>query len=37
MIANPSMKIMHDEFDTFVRKLMVMSTPPTMEEVSRLL
>jgi hypothetical protein len=36
MIANPSMKIMHDEFDAFVRQLMLMSTPPTMDEVSRL-
>jgi len=36
MIANPSMKIMHDEFDTFVRQLMVMPTPPTTVELSRL-
>ena len=36
MIANPSMKIMHDEFDSFVRKLLVMPTPPTMAALSRL-
>ena len=35
MIANPSMKIMHDEFDTFVRKLMGMQAPPAMGELSR--
>jgi hypothetical protein len=28
MIANPSMKIMHDEFDTFVRRLTDMPSPP---------
>jgi hypothetical protein len=28
MIENPSMKIMHDEFDTFVRRLSEMPTPP---------
>jgi len=28
MIDNPSMKIMHDEFDTFVRKLIDMPAPP---------
>jgi len=35
MIANPSMKIMHDEFDAFVRKLMVLPAPPAMGELSR--
>ena len=29
MIANPSMKIMHDEFDTFVRRLTDMPAPPS--------
>ena len=28
MINNPSMKIMHDEFDAFVRKLATSPTPP---------
>lgn len=28
MIGNPSMKIMHDEFDTFVRRLTDMPLPP---------
>lgn len=28
MIANPSMKIMHDEFDAFVRRLSEMPSPP---------
>lgn len=28
MIHNPSMKIMHDEFDVFVRKLIEMPVPP---------
>src|SRR6266550_9038198 len=28
MIENPSMKIMHDEFDMFVRRLIDMPTPP---------
>ena len=28
MIANPSMKIMHDEFDAFVRRLSMMPSPP---------
>jgi hypothetical protein len=28
MIDNPSMKIMHDEFDVFVRRLIVMPAPP---------
>jgi hypothetical protein len=31
MIENPSMKIMHDEFDMFVRRLIDMPTPPTAE------
>jgi hypothetical protein len=35
MMANPSMKIMHDNFDEFVRKLIEMRVPPTMAEVSR--
>lgn len=35
MIDNPSMKIMHDEFDTFVRKLMRMPSPPPTGEYSR--
>lgn len=35
MMANPSMKIMHDNFDVFVRKLIEMPVPPTMAEVSR--
>jgi hypothetical protein len=35
MMANPSMKIMHDEFDTFVRALINMPTAPTIAEVSR--
>jgi hypothetical protein len=35
MMANPSMKIMHDNFDTFVRRLIEMPSPPTMAEVSR--
>jgi hypothetical protein len=35
MIANPSMKIMHDEFDTFVRRLMEMPSPPPTGEFSR--
>ena len=29
MIANPAMKIMHDEFDAFVRRLMQMPAPPS--------
>ena len=29
MIANPSMKIMHDEFDAFVRRLTDMPSPPS--------
>jgi hypothetical protein len=29
MIANPSMKIMHDEFDAFVRALTEMPSPPS--------
>jgi len=29
MINNPSMKIMHDEFDVFVRRLAESPTPPT--------
>ena len=29
MIANPAMKIMHDEFDTFVRRLTEMPSPPS--------
>jgi len=29
MIANPSMKIMHDEFDAFVRRLSDMPSPPS--------
>jgi hypothetical protein len=28
MINNPAMKIMHDEFDTFVRRLATMPSPP---------
>jgi hypothetical protein len=28
MIANPAMKIMHDEFDAFVRRLIEMPAPP---------
>jgi hypothetical protein len=28
MIRNPAMKIMHDEFDLFVRKLVASPTPP---------
>jgi hypothetical protein len=28
MIDNPSMKIMHDEFDLFVRRLINMPAPP---------
>jgi hypothetical protein len=28
MLENPSMKIMHDEFDTFVRRLTEMPKPP---------
>src|SRR5512143_93135 len=28
MIQNPSMKIMHDEFDTYVRRLIDMPAPP---------
>jgi len=28
MINNPAMKIMHDEFDTFVRRLIEMPAPP---------
>jgi len=28
MMENPAMKIMHDEFDTFVRQLMKMAKPP---------
>jgi hypothetical protein len=28
MIDNPSMKIMHDEFDMFVRRLIDMPAPP---------
>ena len=28
MIDNPSMKIMHDDFDEFVRKLIVLGEPP---------
>jgi len=35
MMANPSMKIMHDQFDVVVRKLIEMRTPPTLAEVSR--
>jgi hypothetical protein len=29
MIANPAMKIMHDEFDAFVRRLIEMPAPPS--------
>jgi len=29
MIANPAMKIMHDEFDAFVRRLMQLPSPPS--------
>jgi hypothetical protein len=29
MIANPAMKIMHDEFDAFVRRLMQLPAPPS--------
>ena len=29
MIDNPAMKIMHDEFDVFVRKLIELPTPPS--------
>ena len=29
MIANPSMKIMHDEFDSFVRTLTELPSPPS--------
>jgi hypothetical protein len=29
MIANPAMKIMHDEFDAFVRHLMQLPAPPS--------
>jgi hypothetical protein len=35
MMSNPSMKIMHDQFDVVVRKLIEMRTPPTLAEVSR--
>jgi hypothetical protein len=35
MMANPSMKIMHDKFDLVVRHLIEMRTPPTLAEVSR--
>jgi hypothetical protein len=28
MIQNPSMKIMHDEFDTYVRRLLAAPSPP---------
>jgi hypothetical protein len=35
MINNPSMKIMHDEFDVFVRKLIESPTPPTLADVRR--
>jgi hypothetical protein len=33
MINNPSMKIMHDEFDLFVRKLVASPTPPNLADV----
>jgi hypothetical protein len=29
MISNPSMKIMHDEFDMFVRRLSDLPSPPS--------
>lgn len=28
MLANPAMKIMHDDFDTYVRRLLARPTPP---------
>jgi len=28
MLDNPSMKIMHDEFDVYVRELVKMPAPP---------
>jgi hypothetical protein len=28
MISNPAMKIMHDDFDTYIRRLIDSSTPP---------
>jgi hypothetical protein len=35
MINNPSMKIMHDEFDVFVRKLVASPRPPKLADVLR--
>ena len=29
MVDNPAMKIMHDEFDLYVRRLMEMPAPPS--------
>jgi hypothetical protein len=35
MLNNPAMKIMHDEFDAFVRRLADMSAPPAIAQLSR--
>jgi hypothetical protein len=35
MINNPAMKIMHDEFDVFVRRLATLPTPPRLADVLR--
>ncbi len=32
MVDNPSTKIMHDEFDTYIRRLIASTTPPTLKK-----